>query len=477
MKKIFTSVVFLLLTLCIVQAKTVQVGPGRIYATPAMASTHVADGDTVVIDSGLYMQDVAQWTANNLVLKAAKGFVRLNGNGTTYGGKAIWVISGNNVTLQYIEFYNASCVDHNGAGIRAEGANLTVQHCYFHDNEDGILAGDNANSDILIEYCSFRHNGYGDGYSHNLYVNHVHKLTFQYNLSHLAKIGHELKSRALNNYILYNQFSDDSNGTASRSIDLPNGGFTIIQGNIIEKGQKSQNSNFLEYGLEGLTNPDSEIYIVNNTFSNFRNTGLFIQLQNGTRLCKAYNNIFAGTGTILTGIASSIDTSHNIARPYKDFHFIHYHIQNGPAIQAGTDPGTAGSYSLTPLYEYNNGKWEIDIYEADSLGKIPRYQWPVLDCGAFSHQLLGIETDNSNSLNFNIFPNPSNGRFSIHFNNAQKEFVMQLVDFNGKIVWSVQNYTTDRQIDMEAPALPDGIYFLRIIDGANIGSRKILLEH
>src|ERR1017187_4338120 len=312
MKKVYALLLFQLGLWNLCDAKTWLVGATRTYTKPSQVSALVKNGDTVAIDSGLYSSDVAYWTANNLVLTGVKGMARLWSNGNVYGGKAIWEIGGNNAMVRYIEFAQAACPDNNGAGIRQEGINLTVDHCYFHDNQDGILAGDNITSNILIEYTEFNHNGAGDGYSHNLYINHVHKLTFQFNYSHDAVVGHELKSRAYNNYFLYNRFSDEGTGTASRDIDLPNGGLAVILGNIIEKGPNAQNSNVMEFGLEGFVDPDSSIYIVNNTFVNDRTNGCtFIQLQTRTAVCKAYNNIFAGKGTVLTGSAIKIDTSHN----------------------------------------------------------------------------------------------------------------------------------------------------------------------
>src|SRR5581483_494940 len=144
------------------------------------------------------------------------GFAHLQANGQNYGGKAIWVISGKNATVQWVEFSLCSCNDHNGAGIRQEGSKLTVRHCYFHDNEEGILTTADTTSDILIEHSEFYNNGYGDGYSHNLYIGKVRSLTFRYNYTHHAIVGHDLKSRAINNYLLYNRFADESDGTASR---------------------------------------------------------------------------------------------------------------------------------------------------------------------------------------------------------------------------------------------------------------------
>ena len=53
-----------------------------------------------------------------------------------------------------------------------KGTSLTVSHCYFLNNQDGILAGDNPASDVVIEYTEFSHNGAGMD-SHNLYINHL----------------------------------------------------------------------------------------------------------------------------------------------------------------------------------------------------------------------------------------------------------------------------------------------------------------
>ena len=66
---------------------------------------------------------------------------------TIANGKAIWVLGGNNTTVQNIEFSGAAIPGDgsngsaNAAGIRAEGSGLTITNCYFHDNQNGILGG------------------------------------------------------------------------------------------------------------------------------------------------------------------------------------------------------------------------------------------------------------------------------------------------------------------------------------------------
>src|ERR1700682_3951497 len=177
-------------------AATLQVGPGKTFATPCAATAVAADGDVIEIDGGLYRRDVCVIRPNNLTLRGVNGRPHLDAGDASAQGKAIWVIRGNNALVENIEFSGASVLDHNGAGIRAEGVNLTVRNCYFHDNQDGILESSIQNSNILIEYSEFDHNGFGDGQSHNLYIGHAASLIFRFNYSHNAKVGHLVKSRA-----------------------------------------------------------------------------------------------------------------------------------------------------------------------------------------------------------------------------------------------------------------------------------------
>jgi hypothetical protein len=312
------------------------------------------DGDIIEIDAGDYLGDTATWKQNNLTLRGVGGKAHLIANGQSAGGKAIWVIQGNNTTLENIEFSGATVPDQNGAGIRQEGNNLTVRFCYFHDNEEGILAGDNPSSEILIEYSEFGYNGFGDGYSHNLYINHIAKFTMQFCYSHHAKVGHLVKSRALENHILYNRILDEADGTSSYSIDLPNGGLAYVIGNLIQQGPATQNPVIVTYAEEGATNPKQELYLVNNTLVNDHSSGsdTFLRLQ-GTPAGITTNNLFIGSGTPVSG---TISADHNlqdlvgliISRTGYD-----YHLTAGSlAINAGRDPGSANGINLTPAWEY-----------------------------------------------------------------------------------------------------------------------------
>lgn len=356
-------------------ARTLLVGPGRPLATPMAAASQVLSGDTVEIAAGDYEGDTAVWKADNLVLRGAARFARLHAPAVIPNGKAIWVIQGKNTTVENIEFYGAAVPDLNGAGIRQEGDNLTVRHCYFHDNEDGILGGGGPASEVVIEYSEFARNGHGDGYSHNIYIGNVGSFTLRFCESHHAKVGHDVKSRARKNFILYNRIFDGDDGTASMEIDLPNGGTSFVIGNVIQQGPMTENSTVLAYGAEGLSNEGKDLYVVNNTFVNDRpNGGTFVNVSGGANAL-IVDNIFAGPGTPYTNQVEvdPIDNLDTLDPGFIDRKNMDYRLAPGsPAIDKGVDPGAVGDFSLAPISQY-----------VPALASMARPRSGALDLGAY----------------------------------------------------------------------------------------------
>src|SRR4030095_8859326 len=94
--------------------------------------------------------------------------------------------------------------------------------------------------------------------------------TFQITKSYIhdAVVGHEIKSRAVNNIITNNRIVD-GDSTASYSIDLPNGGAATIQNNLIQQGPNSQNGIIISYSAETSTPyPGSQLLVSDNTIVN-----------------------------------------------------------------------------------------------------------------------------------------------------------------------------------------------------------------
>ncbi|SFC71802.1 Right handed beta helix region [Nocardioides terrae] len=284
--------------------RTWHVGPGRTLATPSAAAAVAHDGDTVLIDAATYVGDVATWTQDDLTLRGVGGRARLRAGGRSAQGKAIWVIAGDHTRVDRVDFSGAAVRDGNGAGIRQEGVGLTVTRSWFHDNQDGILTGAAPGSDVVVRRSRFFRNGAGDGYTHNLYVGGVRSLTVTGSYLGLADAGHELKSRAARNTIVGNLITD-GDATASYSIDLPNGGRSLVAGNVIVQGPHSENSALVSYGAEGFAPGSRELWVVNNTFVNRRTTGTFVRLASGSH-AQLRNNLLVGRGdlTNLAGISA-----------------------------------------------------------------------------------------------------------------------------------------------------------------------------
>lgn len=337
----------------------IHVGPTRTYKTPCAAIAIAAVGDTIDIDAATYSGDVCVITTANLTLRGVGGRPTLDAAGKSAQGKAIWVIHTTNTTVENIEFANAVVPDDNGAGIKLETGDLTVRNCYFYHNQDGLLTNADSTSDIVVEGTEFAFSGNtpDPGFMHNIYIGAAHSFTLRYSYSHDVFDGNLVKSRAANNYILYNRISGETS-TDSYELDLPNGGRSYVIGNIIEQGPSSPNHSIIEYGAEGVrAGYASDLFVVNNTIVNDESVGTFVNVAAGvTTPAVLRNNIFAGPGTV-TNQASAVLQSNRTAadgdpkfanRAAYDYHL----LAGSPAIDAGSAPGSAFGFSLVPVLQY-----------------------------------------------------------------------------------------------------------------------------
>ncbi len=466
-KPIIITLVLVSLGMC----RILQVGPGKTYSVPSAAAAVAVNGDTIEIDAGEYAGDVTAWYPNNLTIKGVSGRAHMRAAGANAQGKGTWVIKGNNTVVENIEFSEASVPDENGAGIRQDGGSLTVRNCYFHDNENGILGGDGGGK-MLIEYCEFNHNGFGDGYTHNMYISGPDTFILRYSYSHRARIGHNVKTRSKVNFIEYNRIMDEDDGTSSYAIDVPNGGSTYIIGNLIQQGPQTDNSTIVSYGAEGLSNPNSELFFINNTVVNDRGSGTFIYVSSGASAL-IQNNIFAKNGGVLSGPGNLVTNLVSNNPGLVDMANFDYHLgTNSPAIDAGSDPGSANGYNLSPQFEYQH----------PSQRKI-RNQSGTIDIGAYEYEnLTGLFDNHQTADQFFMsqnYPNPFNPTTTIYYQvPASARVQIKVYDVSGKEITNLvdnQISAGSHEVSWNAVDFPTGIYYYQIQAGEFQAVKKMVL--
>ena len=342
-------------------ARVLRVGPGEQFATPCAAFAVARDGDRVTIDaagSADYRGDVCAITADGLRIKGVNGRPHIRADGHDAEGKAIWVVKGDGTTIRNVELSGARVPDQNGAAIRQEGAGLTLKRVWFHHNEMGLLAGDNPDSTIRIIRSRFSDNGFGDGFSHNVYVNHIARLEMFYSWSSRSHVGHLVKSRAASTFLFYNRFSSDG-GDSSYEVDLPNGGFALLKGNSITQGPATENSSLVAFGEEGDVIPGSALYVVGNTLVDDSGyAGTAVLLGGGvTGRVEVRNNVVVDFDTLTAGATAYAAGNCVTRKPrFRDRGDLDYWLRPSSACLdvVTTAPGKAEGWGLTPQAHYRH---------------------------------------------------------------------------------------------------------------------------
>ena len=249
-------------------ARTLEVGETREFKMPSEAIRAAKDGDRVVIDPGEYF-DCAVVSANNLTIEGAKPDASAVMTDKTCQGKALLVTTGKGITLRNLTLQRARVPDNNGAGIRVEGANLTIERVKFINNQNGILAANNPESTITIRDSEFLRNGFCSPCAHGIYVNQLKLLRIERSRFADTRRAHHIKSRALRTEIIGVETRDGDSGAASYHIEIPNGGSVVVRDSTMQKGPQAENrSAMIMIGAEGVSQPTREITIENNTAIN-----------------------------------------------------------------------------------------------------------------------------------------------------------------------------------------------------------------
>jgi hypothetical protein len=126
---------------------------------------------------------------------------------------------------------------------------------------------------------------------------------------------------------------------------------------------------------------------------------------------------------------------------------------NGPAFTPGTISGT-----FTPLYTFTNTSTGCSNSQSITI---------------FVFACVGIQENNELKEIVTIFPNPSNGTFSVKWNSSSA-FNIELIDLAGRSVFKSINQNSGAMLDISA--LEDGIYYCKVSSSKGQKTLKLVKQ-
>ena len=281
------------------RAETLTIGPDQKIKTLGEAARIARDGDTIEIEpvkEGWF--DCANWRASNLTIEGKGEGVVITDR--VCDEKGLFVTSGNGITIRNITFQRARVPDRNGAGIRAQGRNLRVEHSRFINNETAILAGSSPDSTITILDSEFDENGKcAPRCVAAVSVGAITLLRVESSVFKATNAGDHLLSAALRTELIGNSIADGATGTARYLVALPYGGSLIMRDNILEKGPKSRDPDAAIVVMAGLgSQAVNELTFAGNHFTNDTGTSVSF-VRNWTGQDAAVDNNTLSGNTVL----------------------------------------------------------------------------------------------------------------------------------------------------------------------------------
>jgi MYXO-CTERM domain-containing protein len=268
-------------------ATTYPVGSTRTYGSPCLlvASVALQPGDIVEVDPGTYT-DACKLTAsgtaaNPIILRGLPGprpvfdatGLDLSGSGPV--PRAIFQFTGpggSHWRVSHLELKNAQNGSANGAAFRvtADALDIVIDDVSVHDCQDGFMSDGAAT--LTVRSSDVFHNGAGDGFSHNFYVQ-GQSIVLIGNHIHDSKNGQNVKVRSHDALIAYNLIENAGNYEIDLiqnppQTDAPNANAILIGNLIVRPASADNNSQVILWGTDNAadTGRNGSLYAFSNTF-------------------------------------------------------------------------------------------------------------------------------------------------------------------------------------------------------------------
>jgi len=262
------------------------VGEGHPYKTLQEAIDASSEGDTIYVESQMFVNEVAKVKHSLSIIGVGDEPVHMiwdrtqtdNRNGSVDGGKGLLEVT-KDVELFYIEnfkFTGATSYAKNGSGIRANGQEMYVVDSVFEGNEIGILAGNLPGAELYVHGSTFENNG-GEFYppGHSIYFTNQKnsdqgKLVIVDTEIRGTLFGQHIQSVADETVIVNTLIDDNGNDNAS-AINISGGGDVFISGvTLIDLNGRN-----IEYFWQRGAETSAQVVIDNTTVVTSHNGRLF----------------------------------------------------------------------------------------------------------------------------------------------------------------------------------------------------------
>ena len=205
------------------------VGPNAMFPAPSAAARAAQNGDTVEIAAGSYY-DCAVWPQSALTIEGSGADTIITDNACQ--GKAAFVITGNDVTVRRLVLTRIRVEDSNGAGIRGEGRNLTIEDVGFINDQFGVLAGSGSGT-VRILNCRFDDDGdSAEGHPTHAVRVVADALRIEHSTFTHARAGDHVNAQAKRITLTGNEF-DDEGGKMQGPLVQIDGDVIVLDGNTL----------------------------------------------------------------------------------------------------------------------------------------------------------------------------------------------------------------------------------------------------
>ena len=222
-------------------AAVLKVGPGEALKGPGMAARVAKDGDTIEFAPGEYYECGAFYQQRLTFTGPTDPATPAVLTDMTCQGKAILVIAGADVTVRHLTFTRARVMDGNGAGIRAEGRGLTVEHSRFVNNQSAILSAPQPNATIAVLDSVFERNGVaGDHCVATLDIGTAAGLRVERSHFVGARACDVVRARGVARTEVIDSRFEDAPAGGVRHLVLVEGGGLLVRGSTFARGPQAE---------------------------------------------------------------------------------------------------------------------------------------------------------------------------------------------------------------------------------------------